>query len=111
MLSRDLRLSAVSIPQLLRRGMRVHTETIDFLFQKHPSEKRFACIVSAKVEKLAVGRNRTKRLVAHALYALIPSMTGGVHGVVVVRRKLSLDQTEVTALLTVILQTAHIVPS
>lgn len=108
MLSRDLRLPSLRIPPLLRRGIRIHTESIDFLFQKHVSEKRFACIVSAKVEKLAVGRNRTKRLVFHALSVLIPSMSYGVYGVIIVRRKLPDIQAEVTQQLRSILETAHV---
>ncbi len=111
MLSRDLRLPSIVIPSLLRRGIRIHTDAVDFLYQKHQTEKRFACIVSAKVEKLATGRNRTKRLVSGGLSSLIPFMSSGVHGVIVVRRKLPLLQDDVTVLLRSILETAHLLSS
>lgn len=102
-------MSSLRIPPLLRCGIRIHTETIDLLFQTHESEKRFACIVSAKVEKLAVGRNRTKRLVFHALSVLIPLMSHGVNGVIIVRRKLPDVQAEVTRQLRHILEMAHVI--
>lgn len=109
MLSRDLRLLSFSIPPLLRRGIRIHTDAIDFLYQKHPTEKRFACIISSKVEKHAVERNHTKRLVHSALQVLLPDMTCGVLGAFVVRRKLPRIQEDVTTSIRAILCTAGVI--
>jgi len=106
MLSRDQRLPSVTFPPLLRRGIRVRTDSLDFLYQKQQADKRFACIVSAKVEKLAVRRNRIRRLVHAALQSLIPVMTSGVHGIFVIRRKMSVSQDDMTTLVRLLLEKA-----
>lgn len=104
MLSRDLRLLTSSIQPLLRRGIRVHTESIDLLYQKHQTERRFGCIVSKKVEKLATGRNRTKRLIYAALQTFMPKITTGIHGIFIVRKKVSSSQEDVNALVGLVLE-------
>ncbi len=104
MLSRDQRLFSPSIRILLRRGKRIHTDLIDFLYQHTNEEHRFACIVSKKVEKFATGRNRTKRLVHSAIQLFVPNMKTGIHGVFIVRRKIQLSYDEVATLIRSVLE-------
>ncbi len=113
MLSSLNRLPSSDISPILRAGIRVRGEYIDFMYKQLQSPSRFALrqerrtplanarfavIVSAKVDKRATARNRMKRLVREAVQHLLPSIQQGVCGVFVVRSRLP-DTMEAVALL------------
>lgn len=87
MLPQDLRLPSVDIASLLRRGKRIHEGSVDFIYRKTDKGKRFAFIVSTRVDKRATARNRVKRLLREAVAAHLPHLQDGVDGIFVVRGK------------------------
>ncbi len=54
---------------------------------KNPS--RFAVIVSNKVEKKAVGRNKIRRLIYESLWSLSPQIKKGAEGVFLVKKTIT----------------------
>jgi len=60
---------------------------MDFVFKKTSETPRFAVIVSVKIDKRAVIRNRMKRLVREAIQKEIPSLTLTVDGVFLIKKK------------------------
>lgn len=88
MLSSFNRLPSHEMSTILRGGIRIHGDVMSFTYQRSRPPSQFAIIVSAKVDKLAVARNRMKRLVREAVHHLLPSIVDGVHGVFVVRKRL-----------------------
>jgi ribonuclease P protein component len=57
------------------------------------SPSRYRIIVSAKVHKSAVQRNRTKRIIRAAFAELLPSLPQHVHYVVIVKKDCSMKKT------------------
>lgn len=64
------------------QAVRSHLVTVKYTTNPHRKTSRFAVVVSKKVHKGAVGRNRIRRRLYEVIRAEIPRMTG-VHDVVV----------------------------
>jgi len=97
MLPRTFRLPSKDIPEVLRRGIQLRGEGVDFVYKKNrdPGFSRFAFIVSVKVDKRATVRNRMKRLLREAVQRIVSGFPKGIDGVLVVRGKLPDSKAEV----------------
>lgn len=89
MLPKELRLPSIHIAPLMRHGKRVRNESMEIIFQKNQGGKRFAFIVSTKVDKRAAVRNRIKRLIREVVHRELPHIADCVDAVVVVKAKTS----------------------
>ena len=80
MLPRNYRLSGNQIPQVLKKGKRFSSPLFNLVVYKRRTTdyllptSRFAFVVSLKIEKRAVVRNRTKRLLSEAVRLLLPKI-------------------------------------
>lgn len=63
----------------------MHEGPVDFVFRRTDKGKRFAFIVSTRVDKRATVRNRVKRLLREAVGAHIAHMVEGIDGVLVAK--------------------------
>lgn len=89
MLPKELRLPSINIAPLMRHGKRVRYESMEIIFQKNQSGKRFAFIVSTKVDKRAVVRNRIKRLIREVVHRELFSIVHNIDAVIVAKAKSS----------------------
>jgi len=97
MLPRTFRLPSKDIPEVLRHGIRLRGEGVDFVYKKNrvSGYHRFAFIVSVKVDKRATVRNRMKRLLREAVQHILPGLPKGIDGALLVRGKLPDSKAEV----------------
>lgn len=110
MLPQSLRVPSRLILPLLRRGKKIREGSLELVFERTSAKSAFACIVPVKVDKRATKRNRMKRLVREAVALLLPEMSVGVTGIIVVRGKLPDTQQEVVSLVRNILVKAGVHP-
>ncbi len=114
MLPLSHRLPAPDVRQVMRSGRRLTSPELVLIYRKRELKfattkrtselsreagpwcsARFAVVVPKRVDKRAVVRNRTKRLVREALRKLLPTMDQGIDGVIIVRKKLeTLEEAE-----------------
>ncbi len=95
MLSPDHRLPKEEIAAILRRGMRVHSDSIELVYKKTTHVSRFAFIVSTKIDKRATSRNRMRRTMSESVRLLLPK-TGQVDGILIAKKNFAeLPQAEV----------------
>lgn len=71
MLPKSLRLPALEIPRVMKTGKRVVKNGVTLVYRTS-SMSRFAYIVSTKVDKRAVVRNRLKRLLSESIQHAAP---------------------------------------
>jgi len=109
MLPQDLRLPSIEIAPLLRQGKRIRAGSVEFVFRKTEKGRRFAFIVSTKVEKRATARNRVKRLLREAVAAHIAHIIEGVDGVLVVKGKTPDEYTIMNNLVLTLLKDAGVI--
>lgn len=91
----------------VRRGQRFYSD-IATLFVTHSTEAgpaKFAFVVSTKISKKAVDRNRTRRLLRESVHQLLPRVKPGVAAVCIAKTSLASVplarvQEDVTKLLT-----------
>ena len=70
----------------MRGGKRIPSASFVFIYKKSEiPTTRFAVIVSKKIDKRAVRRNRMKRLLYQAIVGLLQTFTG-VDGVILVKK-------------------------
>lgn|SRR3989344_4978228 len=88
MLPKSNRLSPIEVRQVLRLGRRVMTPPFQLVFKKNAQlVSRFTTIVSTHIDKRATARNRLKRLIREAIHHLLPLISRGFDGVVIVKGK------------------------
>lgn len=87
MLPKELRLPSIHIAPLMRHGKRVRNESMEIIFQKNQGAKRFAFIVSTRVDKRAVVRNRIKRVIREVVHRELSHITDNIEVIVVVKAK------------------------
>lgn len=89
------RLPKDTIPLVLRRGTRMRDERIELIYQKSSGAPRFAFIVSAKIGKRAVVRNRMRRTMSESVRLLLPAVPS-IDGILVAKKNFAdLPQPEV----------------
>jgi|SRR3989344_2040343 len=93
MLSKTNKLSASEVREIIKSGRSVRLGTLSAKFKESASSKA-AVVVSAKVAKKAVERNRLRRAAYLALRASLPS---GVHAVFFLHKPI-FDKNELNAL-------------
>jgi ribonuclease P protein component len=79
MLSSVHRLPKEEISEVLLRGIHVRSEFIELIYKKTTTFSRFSFIVSTKIDKRAVSRNRMRRVMSESVrhvLAKIPPMDG-----------------------------------
>lgn len=93
MLSQSYRLAGSRIPDLLKQGRRVHSEIASLIFLQNDSSKNphIGVIVSVKLSKKAVYRNRTKRLIYEVIRQNIEAIKPGLD-IIVMAKKLLLEE-------------------
>ncbi len=70
------------------------------VFSTSNGEKKFGFIVTKKIDKRAVVRNRTKRVLKRAVKNILENINGGVSAVVISKRSLeNTDEKNVTEML------------
>jgi ribonuclease P protein component len=77
MLPLPYRLPTIEFSSLLKRGKRVNSPEINLVYQKGKDNSRFGFVVSTKVSKQAVTRNRVKRLMRESVHHMLGSITKG----------------------------------
>ena len=95
MLPKPNRIPSKNIADILRKGARIRGSCVDFVYKNTTLPPRFSVIVSTKIDKRAVVRNRMKRLVREAVWHILPSMKQGLDGVFIVRKKLPDNEIDV----------------
>ncbi len=93
MLNKKARLTSAEVREIIKNGRSVRLGTLSAKFTKEPSAKA-AVVVSTKVAKNAVERNKLRRAAYLVLRASLPE---GVH-VVFFLHKPVLDKNELTSL-------------
>lgn len=106
MLPQHLRLPAIEIVPLMRRGTHIRSGVLEFVYKKAEASSHFACIISTKVEKLATRRNRMRRLVREAAQYMLPTLSKAIDGVIVIRGTLPDRQEEVSMIVRELLNRA-----
>lgn len=87
MLPKENRLPSPLIKTVMRRGKRIATDGLQFIFiQNTIPISRFAFIVPLGVDKRAVTRNRVRRLVRESVRLILPKITPGWDGVFLIRK-------------------------
>jgi ribonuclease P protein component len=101
MLPKLHRLPSVEINNLTRYGKRVSSVLGLFLYKKSDAPvSRFAFVVSKKVDKRAVVRNRLKRIVSESVRYLLPAIKQPIDGVFLVRTGQMEKQKDVEMIIT-----------
>ncbi|MBL7150438.1 ribonuclease P protein component [Candidatus Microgenomates bacterium] len=79
MLSKKFRLPGNQIPLVLKKGKRFSFPLFNLVVcqQSQLLNSRFTFVVSTKISKKAVVRNRTKRLLSEAVRLLLPQIKKG----------------------------------
>lgn len=87
MLSKQYRLPRKEFKKVCKKGRLFQGKFFSLLAigQKQPVV-RFAFIVSKKIDKKAVARNRIKRLLSEAVYRFLPEIKSGVDGIFLVKK-------------------------
>lgn len=89
MLPKENRLPSPLIKTVMRRGKRIATDGLQFIFiQNTIPISRFAFIVPKSVDKRAVVRNRIRRVVREAVRLALPAIAPGWDGVFLIRKGL-----------------------
>lgn len=94
----------------MQSRLRVRDDVFEciWVLNKTPTS-RFAVIVSTKIDKRAVKRNRMKRLILESIRHLVPTIQEGWDCVVIVKKRMSnLKQTEVEPMMATLLGKAEI---
>lgn len=87
MLPKENRLPSPLIKTVMRRGKRIATDGLQFIFiQNTIPISRFAFIVPLGVDKRAVTRNRVRRILRESVRLLLPTIAPGWDGVFLVRK-------------------------
>jgi len=95
MLSKQNRLPSVVIPVAMRTGKRVFADAFQMTIVSNTLPvSRFACIVSKKIAKHAVDRNRMKRIVSESIRLLLPKIKPGFDCVIVAKKNFSDSNTK-----------------
>ena len=96
MLPKPHRLPTPDVRQVMRSGRRLTSPFLIMIYRNNTiGTARFAVVVPKSVDKMAVGRNRIKRLVRESVYHLLPSIAQNIDGVIIVRRKVeTLEEAE-----------------
>lgn len=101
MMPHRYRLPSYEVSRVMRYGTRVVGNGMTVIYTSRPIDSRnqlsrFACIVSIKVDKRAVVRNRIKRLLRESTYHILPSLVSSVDCVVIAKRQLlTISQKEI----------------
>ena len=97
MLPKPNRLPSQEMDILLRSGTRIRGDGIDLIYKKQSGFLRFAFIVSTKIDKRAVARNRMKRLMREAVHHMLPT-TPSIDAIFLVWKRLPDTEKEVEAI-------------
>lgn len=110
MLPAVYRLPKDQIRHAFRNGRRVFSPPLlCYIENSSTPTPRFAIIVGKRTVKLASKRNRIKRLIRHALMALIPRMNKTIDAVVVVQNfPNELQQERITVCVAQLLKRANV---
>lgn len=97
MLPKQNRIPSYTISELFRSGMRRNIGYYQVIYKKNDATvPRFAIIVSTKISKHAVVRNRIKRLVSESIRHVFPKFSLRVDMLIIVKQNISeKQQTEV----------------
>lgn len=104
MLPKAYRLPAPDIRRVMRSGIRIQNDQVQFIYlpgtpiKSGQANSRFAFIVSTKIDKRATRRNRMRRLLSESVRLLLPALRRPVDGVFIVKKPLSDTQKEVSTL-------------
>jgi ribonuclease P protein component len=106
MLPRSYRLPSTEIEDVMHSGKKVYSAGVELIYQKSTNvNSRFAFIVSTRVSKKAVVRNRIRRIISESVRHLIAETNPKISGVFVVKRDISgLKQIEAQVLAKELLQ-------
>ena len=86
MLARRNRVSTALVSHIMKEGVSVHTPSMSLRFTLRAAYPRFSAIVSKKVAKTAVERNRTRRRV----YAVLEKLAlPPLHGLIMIKKSIS----------------------
>ncbi len=86
MLPKTNRLPSSQIRLVMRSGKRIHQPALQLIYRSNNLQvSRFAVIVSTKVDKRAVMRNRIKRLLHQAVFNVLPNVTTGTDGILIAK--------------------------
>lgn len=90
------RIPSSDIPQVMRAGKRIRTEIFDIrILQTSMDTLRCTVIVSTKIDKRAVVRNRIRRLLSESVRHMVPQIHRGYDVVIRVTRRTPDTQQEV----------------
>src|SRR5512142_1798160 len=99
MLSRHLRIPSKDVSTVIRTGKSFRTNEAELrVLRTRLPDIRMAVIVSSRIDRRAVRRNRMKRLVTESFRALISDIPPGNDIAVIVRRPLPESSAEVLLL-------------
>ncbi len=90
MLPVNHRLPPQAFAGVFKNGKRTQSEDVTLITA--PSKEnasRFAIVVSTKIAKRAVERNRMKRLVREAVFHLLPTIQSGIDCLIIARKNFS----------------------
>lgn len=106
MLSKKNRLPRQAFNQVFQKGTRLQHPLFQLiLLANNLPNSRFACVVSTKIDKHAVVRNRMKRLIHESIHHLVPDINSHIDAVIIVKRNFSKEkQPVIEAELTKLLQ-------
>lgn len=84
------RLPSTETRGVLRTGNHLSLPELQLVYRKKINpHSRFTVVVSLKIDKRAVVRNRLKRLVRESVRHLLPTLRYTIDGVVIVRKNFS----------------------
>jgi ribonuclease P protein component len=115
MLPHTHRLPSPEIPRVMKEGRRIAGKEAILIYLKSPGKQsaaRFGFIVSAKVDKRATGRNRTRRLLSESVRLLLNSIHTGYDCVFIAKMNFSVKrQNEVNQIIERVLKSAGVLKS
>ena len=103
------RLPKQEVSPVLRNGIHVRGAFLELVYKKTTGKPRFAVIVSTKIDKRAVVRNRARRLIRESVHHLLSTIVP-CDGVCIVRKNMSeLSQVEVQKIILELFTQAHLI--
>lgn len=91
MLPKQYRLSRIELNRVKKKGTLIQGNLFSLLVSRQQEAKQasqFGFIISTKIHKRAIKRNRVKRLLNEAIYSLLPKIKPGFETVFLAKKRI-----------------------
>jgi len=75
--------------RIKKQGRLYHSQSFSLLLAKQSGDSRFAFVVSKKIDKRAVKRNRVRRLLTESVRSLLPRLKSGMDVIFLAKKEIT----------------------